>query len=339
MCVKTLLAWQCGKLPNGKANIVFSPPKGGKGTLLHLPCGQCIECRLERSRIWAMRCMHEASLYDSNCFITLTFNDDHCNPANSLQKDHFQLFMKRLRKFLDNNYWDSSENKWIKLVIPFSYMCQQKYSGIKEVAQPVRYFHAGEYGENFGRPHHHAILFGFDFPDKILKTHRRGFNYYESETLTKLWSDPESGASYGFHEITSCSFETCAYVARYVCKKVNGDAAKDHYLIIDESGYIHDRLPEFCTMSRRPGIGAGWYEKYSDTDCWAHDQIHLKGSVYSKPPRYYGAKYELTNPAEYEIIKANRLKKSLESTDNNFDRQKVKEVVKKAQSNFLKRNL
>lgn len=313
MCVSTLSAWKLGKKPNGKDNITFTPPPLGKGEFLQLPCGQCIECRLERSRQWAMRCMHEASLHEANCFITLTFNDDNLDPILSLQKRDFQLFMKRLRKYLSADASASSRK--------------------------VRFFHAGEYGEQFGRPHHHAILFGYDFPDKVLKIQRRGFNYYESPTLSKLWSDPKTGESYGFHEISDVTFETCAYVARYVCKKVNGKKADDHYTVSDEQGNIYRRQPEYSTMSRRPGIGLDWYEKYKDTDVFAHDAITIRGHVKCTPPRYYGSKYELTNPQEYALIKEKRLKKCKGNPDNRFQRQAVRKVVKEAQSKFLKRTL
>lgn len=305
MCVKTLSAWKLGKKPNGKDHITFTAPACGKGEYLQLPCGQCIDCRLERSRVWAMRCMHEASLFDSNCFITLTFDDDHLDSIGSLRKRDFQLFMKRLRKHL---------------------------SGAGASSRSVRFFHAGEYGDQFGRPHHHAVLFGFDFPDKILKVVRRGFRYYESPLLSKLWS-------FGFHEISDCSFETCAYVARYVCKKVNGEAADDHYSVSDEQGNIYKREPEYSTMSRRPGIGLNWYEKYKDTDVWAHDKVHIRGNTYCTPPRYYGSKFELTNPIEYGIIKEKRAKKVKDNPDNAFDRQRVREVVKTAQYGMLKRTL
>lgn len=332
VCVQTLSAWKLGKKPNGKDLIVFSPPSSGRGEFLMLPCGQCIECRLERSRQWAMRCMHEASLKDDNCFITLTFNDENLDPALSLQKRDFQLFMKRLRKEVvpdcpitqDEAFDDPDLKKFRK-------------DWYDEFG--IRYFHAGEYGEEFGRPHHHAILFGFDFPDKQPKATRRGFTYYESDLLSKLWSDPKTGESYGFHEITSVSFETCAYVARYVCKKINGSAAADHYSVMDEQGNVYKREPEYCTMSRRPGIGLKWYEKYGETDAFAHDAITVRGSVKCKPPRYYGSKYELTNPVEYGLIKEKRLKRAKENPDNRFERQRVREVVKTAQYQFLKRSL
>lgn len=285
--------------------------------------------------------MHEASLYEQNCFITLTFNDDFVDPILSLQKSHFQNFMKRLRKYLSEYVYSKYKNVFLK-------KDDSLFCDVVRQAKRVRYFHAGEYGDEFGRPHHHAILFGYDFPDKILKRVENGFRYYESPLLSSLWSHPKTKESYGFHEITDVSYETCAYVARYVCKKINGEgydrngkfiSADDHYTIFDEQGNAYKRLPEFCTMSRRPGIGLGWYEKYKDTDVWAHDRIHIRGSTFVTPPRYYGNKFELDCPEEYAKIKEKRLKKCKDNPDNRFERQPVKEAVKKAQYSMLKRSL
>jgi hypothetical protein len=314
MCVKTLSAWKIGKKSNGKDNITFTAPRSGKGEYVMLPCGQCIECRLERSRQWAVRCMHEASLHEENCFITLTFNDENLDPYYSLRKRDFQLFMKRLRKHLSAS------------VSPSDKSC-------------VRYFHCGEYGEEFERPHHHAILFGFDFPDKVLKVVRDGNHYYESPLLDKLWSDPVTGESYGFHEITSVTFETCAYVARYCVKKVNGEKADEHYTYLDEQGNFHKRVPEYSTMSRRPGIGLGWFNEFKDTDVYAWDEIIVRGHKKCKPPRYYDRKYEESNPFEYSKIKEKRIDKIKNNPENRFERQRVREVVKVAQSKMLKRSI
>lgn len=331
MCVKTLSAWNIGKKPNGKSILVFTPPARGKGEFIQLPCGQCMDCRLERSRVWALRCMQEASLHENNCFITLTFNDDNLDPILSLQKHHFRNFIKRLRIFLTRNTWNPEKNQYEKI--------DPSHSDAVRQPTGVRYFHAGEYGDQFGRPHHHAILFGYDFPDKIHKVSRRGFNYYESALLTQLWSDPKTKESYGFHEITSVSFETCAYVARYVCKKINGKNSDDHYSIVDEQGNCYVREKEFLTMSRNPGIAAAWYEKYKYTDVWAHDKIHVKGNIYSTPPRYYGNKYELDNPEHYAKLKKDRVDKAKANPGNSWDAQKSREANTQARYSMLKRTI
>lgn len=90
-CFYPLAAWQ-----TDDGDIVFKE-RGAIKRALTLPCGQCVGCRLERSRQWAVRCMHEASLYDQNAFVTLTYDQDHLPESGSLRYRDFQLFCKRAR--------------------------------------------------------------------------------------------------------------------------------------------------------------------------------------------------------------------------------------------------
>ena len=130
-CYHPLECWRV----DGQSKLAFVKPREALiREKLEVPCGQCIGCRLERSRQWAVRCIHEAQLHKDNCFITLTYNDEHLPSPPSLSVRDFQLFMKRLRK---------------------------------RFGKGIRFFHCGEYGEKYGRPHYHACLFGFDFPDRV----------------------------------------------------------------------------------------------------------------------------------------------------------------------------
>ena len=209
---------------NGKRGITFTASKGFTDKPMTIPCGQCIGCRLKYSAMWAARMVHESQLYDDNCFITLTYDDDHLPSDLSLRKRDFQLFMKRLRK---------------------------RFSSDR-----IRFFHCGEYGENFGRPHYHACLFNFDFPDRELFSIRNDVRLYTSDILTDIWGK-------GMCSVGDVTFDSAAYVARYVTKKVTGDLADDHYQSVDlDTGEITWRQPEYTTMSRRPGIGRDWYDKY-----------------------------------------------------------------------------
>lgn len=154
-----------------------------------LPCGKCVECLLERSRDWAIRCTHEASMHAQNCFITLTYADDKLPSDGKLRHLDFQLFMKRLRRHS-------------KLELGF-FMC-------------------GEYGEKTARPHYHACIFGFDFVDKVkVRQNDLGDDIWNSETLTKLWG-------FGHTELGSVTQKSAGYVARYVLKKQNPDAPQGY---------------------------------------------------------------------------------------------------------------
>lgn len=219
---------------SGKRSIAFNIHDGFIDQPITVPCGQCIGCRLERSRQWAIRCVHEASLYDENCFVTLTYDNAHLPDDGSLDKTHFQKFMKRLRKYYGN--------------------------------YRLRYFHCGEYGERFARPHYHLCIFGFDFPDKELWKETSGGKLYISDTLNEIWGK-------GYCVLGDVTFESAAYVARYITKKITGDKADEHY-VDKKTGVL--RLPEYITMSRRPGIGSDWYSKYS-TDAFPSDFIVIRG--------------------------------------------------------------
>lgn len=312
-CYTPLEAWshRTLKTPNGKRLISFAPTAAFRADAerINLPCGQCTGCRLARSAMWAIRCVHEASLYPDNCFITLTFANEHLPKNHSLDVSYFQKFMKRLRK---------------------------KYGA------GCRYFHCGEYGSQFGRPHYHACLFNFDFPDKyVWRRTKQGHLVWRSPSLEKLWP-------FGQSEIGAVTFESAAYVARYIMDKVtishaSDDAAIqkfiDHYEWIDTStGEVIMRSPEYVTMSRRPGIGQDWFHKYSP-DVYPHDFVVLNGRK-MRPPKYYDAQFELIDPAEFECIKYQRYLDGVKHIENNTpERLAVRHQVKIAQLSSLKRTL
>ncbi len=264
-----------------------------------VPCGQCIGCRFERSRQWAIRCVHEAQTHDENSFITLTYSDKHLPADRSLNLHHFQTFMKRLRKSLS---------------------CK------------IRFYHCGEYGAEFGRPHYHSLIFGYGFPDKTHWKTVNGLPLYRSQHLETLWT-------YGYSSIGTVTFESAAYVARYIMKKITGDIAGDHYEYIDpETGEITQRRPEYTTMSRRPGIGSAWLDKYL-SDVYPSDEVVLRGRS-MRPPKYYDTRYELLEPAEHARLKARRKREAALHVDNNTpERLNVRASVQSKRLNLLPRNL
>lgn len=223
-------------------------------------CGNCIGCRLERSREQAMRCMHESFLHDDNCFVTLTYRElelPHGESGPILVPRDLELFWKRLRKEFGNG---------------------------------IRYYACGEYGERTHRPHYHACIFGLDFEDKTYEDTKGDFDYYHSDTLDRIWG-------YGRCIIGDVSFESAAYVARYITAKKTGPLKK----FDDDMGIT----PEFVRMSRRPGLGAGWFEKFK-SDIFPHGGILVRGKR-SRPPRYYLDLLRRMDPFEAEIQSARRL--------------------------------
>nr|QJB20191.1 MAG: replication initiator protein [Microvirus sp.] len=269
-----------------------------------LPCGKCVGCQLERSRAWALRCVHEAQLHDENCVVTLTYDDEHLPPFGVLQKDALQKFWKRLRKRFPERRF--------------------------------KYFACGEYGTELGRPHFHACIFGLDFADKRLFSVRNDIRLFVSDTLARAWP-------YGFSSVGEISFASAAYVARYTMKKVYGPESEAHYTrLVPETGELVSVPSEFVVMSRGGRVGKGisheWFEKFSD-DLYPDDFVVHQGQKY-KVPRYYDNKLEVVNPVLRESVRTKRVDQALERAANNTpERLKVREKVARAKLSLKSRRL
>lgn len=244
--------------------------------------------------------MHEAQMHEFNSFITLTYNDEHLPPDGSLKKKHYQDFMKRLRR---------------------------KYDGMK-----IRFFHCGEYGDKDARPHYHAILFGIDWPDRKLFTIRKGIPTYTSQALEDLWQK-------GFCTVGDVTFESAAYVARYVMKKVTGDRAAEHYQSVNAlTGELHQIAPEYITMSTKPGVGHAWYKKFF-SDIYPRDFTVTNGKE-GAVPRYYDKLLEREQEKLLQQLKHKRVLRANEhAIDNTPERMRVREEVKQARIRLLKRDI
>lgn len=279
----------------GKYPLSFTPKEAYYDLTVKVPCGQCIGCRLQRSRDWAIRCVHEASLHTYNSFITLTFSDKHLDPSGSLRTEDFQKFLKRLRRAIE--------------------------------PQKIRFYHCGEYGEQTNRPHHHACIFGYDFPDKTLwKTTNTGDRLYTSELLNKLWP-------YGYSVIGNVTYESAAYVARYILKKQTGKQSH----VYTDAGI----KPPYTTMSRRPGIAKDWIDKYY-SDVYNHDYVINHKGQKNRPPRFYDDAYLELYPEKFDDLKKSRIKKA-KKLDNDPEYQqkrlRTKQICKEQQIKQLIRPL
>ena len=243
--------------------------------LLQIPCGQCVGCRLEYSRQWANRCLLELQYHDSAYFATFTYDDYHVPrtaygdpetgeaiPALTLDKRDFQLLMKRIRKrFPDDK---------------------------------IRFFMSGEYGSKTFRPHYHAILFGLHLTDltvyKTVKEAGQFYTYYNSPSLQACWPK-------GYVVVGQVTWESCAYTARYVMKKLKGKEAQFYS--------DHNIVPEFTLMSRKPGIARQYYDEHPELYSQPNAKIVVstpKGGKTFRPPRYFDRLFDDENPelsAEY----------------------------------------
>lgn len=276
-----------------------------------IPCGQCHECRLQRSRMWANRCIMEMSEYPSddgicrNWFVTLTYAPEHTDELRSVvdcmtlslhqpdgnKKDHLAMFNNAVRQ------------KW-----------QRRYNH-----EGVRFYACGEYGGQKCRPHYHEILFNLPIDPKdltFLFANKFGDRYYNCDLLSEAWGDK------GFVVISEANWSNAAYVARYIMKKQTGELGVEAY---DKLGI----LPPFTRMSRMPGIGGAYYKGFDDFfkidentgELLLHDTCYIpsdgKHDAAVRPPAYFSKLFEKDNPEAYEMLRKMREDRALRLEDTN----------------------
>lgn len=280
--------------------------------LFPIPCGNCIGCRLDYSRFWADRLLAELTQHAKACFITLTYADP---------------YLPKKRKCLDyiNGECDDDGNL-IEIESPFSPLVKKDVQDFMKRLRKrfpndrIRYYATGEYGEK-GRPHYHIILFGCDFSDdRVYHFTKDGFIHYVSPTLYDYKPADESNSlwKYGLCDIAEVSWQSCAYVARYTMKKLKGNARS----VYDDLNYE----PEFALMSRKPGIGKEYFEKYKDQYRTGLFIGTESGSIQLMPNRYFDSLYDIEYSDELadwknirKELSKNNLRQKLEATDKNYN--------------------
>lgn len=208
--------------------MLCSSPVSVKGALFG--CGQCIPCRVNRRRVWTHRLMLEAAQQKDNAFVTLTYSDESLEHSSrrvvgadgvtryTLVPGDLRDFLKRFRKALEPHR--------------------------------IRFFAAGEYGDQTQRPHYHLAVFGYpSCPD--YGSHRSD----RSRDSCPVCGPVQRAWDLGLVDVGDLSESSAAYVAGYVLKKMTG--ADDIRLL--------GRHPEFSRMSNRPGIGAGMMDEVAST--------------------------------------------------------------------------
>lgn len=256
-----------------------------------IPCKKCDYCKQVRSRDWATRCAHEASLWEHNSFLTLTYANQHLPEYGSLSLEDMQLFFKSLR-------YHHPEFK-------------------------LRYFYSGEYGDvkKTFRPHYHIALFNLAITDKkYWKTEHKNNNHlYTSSKIEDIWGK-------GRVVIGDLSYESAAYIARYTLKKKYGKESYSRYRRYHHpTGQIVQLKPEYSCPSRRGGgIGKGWFEKYW-RDLYPSDTCVMNGFV-SKPPEYYDKLLLKKDPEMYKQVKDKRKLQASKIKDTSFARLQAQQV-------------
>jgi hypothetical protein len=257
-CTAPIDAWPAS--PDAKdRRVVFSPFRSYQGArALSIPCGKCVSCIQSRCRATAVRAHHEMMFHDVSSFVTVTYEDSYLPKSGTLEPDEFQRFLKRVR----NNHG------------------------------PFRFLACGEYGDQFKRPHYHALLFGLDFPDAVPWSVSSGEVLKRSPSLETTWGR-------GQVLIGTASFRSAAYIAGYVGKKagVRDDRRLLRGAVDPDTGEIfcdpetgeqlpHWKVaPEFIRQSSRPGLGREWIDTYR-TDAFPSGFVVINGEKHAVP-RYY----------------------------------------------------
>lgn len=234
--------------------------------IISIPCGKCLSCRDDRARSWAVRATCESLLYDEqkSWFLTLTYDDANLPLSNlpTLCRDDITAFNKRLRSHFFDTFGEDG----------------------------IRFFGCGEYGGKTYRPHYHEIVYNLDIRDlDFVGCNFRGDEYFTSKTIEDKWGK-------GFITLSRFSYDTAAYVARYVEKKRFGPAAEWYK--------EHEVLPEFTISPRRPGLGRDYIAAHFDSVYTAcnnlldgdvsdiRDKLILPGGRVATPPRYFDIVYK-----------------------------------------------
>lgn len=195
----------------------------GEYSMIEVPCGRCIACRINKTRDWQVRLLMESFYWDNMSFVTLTYSPE-CVPVDfSVHKRCLQLFFKRLR-------WNLGDRE-------------------------IRYFASGEYGDMFGRPHYHAIIFGLDpLRDRMI--------------VEDSWHDQ------GIVHFGSVTSKSIRYTCKYVQKKLGGLKGDEFY---------QGREKEFCVCSQH--LGDDYMIEYQDK-LKKDGYFQFQGKKYPLPLRF-----------------------------------------------------
>lgn len=250
-----------------------------------IPCGQCLECRLNYAKNWAARCEVESYYFNNNHFITLTYDDEHVPVINKITGEVYRGLKSPLdyynygKHYEVLNLWKKDFQDFMKRLRDYA----QRHDLIEDKKLGIRYFYCGEYGSGKHRPHYHAIIFGLKLPDLKFHYMKKGYYHFTSEIIAKCWGN-------GLVDIGGVDYKSCQYVARYIVKKQKGKDGKEWY----RENALN---PEFINMSLKPSIGLRYYEEHRE-DIYSKDLIYLKEGRKQKPCKLYDLKED-----EYQCMK------------------------------------
>lgn len=247
--------------------------------------------------------MHEAQFHDQSCFLTLTYKDTELPDDFSVSVDVHQKFIRALRDHI--------------------------------APTRIRFFACGEYGEDDNnpfegnRPHYHYLIYGYRPSDLKLHSHKNNIKLYLSPTISNIWTK-------GFITVGDVNYQSAAYCARYVIKKIGGDQATQHYRRVHPvTLQVVQVQPEFAKMSLKPGLGEKWFNTFK-SDIYPSDFCIVDGKQHGIPKYYTKRLAEEESQALKRRRKAHQRK---HRADNTPARLRVREDVQLEKVKQLKRTL
>jgi len=272
-CASPLTAYR----PTNGGPVRFSRPQQTTYTPIQLPCGKCILCREEHARQWAVRITNEASLWEFNSFVTLTYDDEHLPANGQLNYKDLQDFWKRLRKKVG----------------------------------PLRYYSVGEYGDKTNRPHYHACIFGHAFQHNRTILRTEPYLLWTNPTLLETWG--KGHVSVGALTFQTAQY-TASYVTKklgYMHRYTQLDRESGELLdMVQPRAFISNGGGR--QTGRQAAIGKLFLEKHGD-HIYAHDSVVINGKE-QKPPRYYDNWLKQRSEIALQMVKDQRTKNVIPQT-------------------------
>lgn len=181
------------------------------------------------------------------------------------------------------------------------------FKKLRKILPPksIRYIACGEYGGLTNRPHYHAIIFGRDFLEgaQTLKD-----DMYTNPLVYETWGK-------GHVAIAPVNMGSICYVCGYVQKKI-------------------DDPDTFTLMSRRPGIGHTFLDRYAD-DIRRTGVVSIEGRAYQVPKRYFDWSDDLDDVKKLRkefAVKQQKVKSSLERFKAGLSREEKLKCKAKAKN-------
>lgn len=220
-----------------------------------VPCGQCLNCRIDKQNQLVDRCEYEFINYGCGAFVTFTYDDAHnqknafidCKDGQvkySINKKDGKDFLNRLNKLVH------AENK----KTGYNPLCRKDY----------KYIITSEYGDKLNRNHFHCLFFGLDFA-------------YCERLFWRAWQNQ------GAIQVGAIKNGGIGYVTKYISNQTFGIEKFYKY------NYHHLTPP---SSSHSIGLGEGLFKSQLKF-IKEHDGCYQWHNKLRPLPSYYKNKYKI----------------------------------------------